>query len=401
MEWNSQFHRLVSLNEDLKKLLEKGYAVSIDSNYLVVRDIPYLDETGELKFGAFISKLVFVNEDIVKPHDHQMFFCGSHPYHLNGNRIANIGGGETKLDLRSTDLVVERSFSHKPLNKAGQFIDYVDHFEKIESYVMLFSGPAMEKYPDVFPYTFNQYDSIGDSVFKFSDTLTSRAEIGDLSQKFKDEVVAIIGLGGTGSYILDFLVKTPVKEIRGFDLDLFYIHNSFRSPGRLDKDEFGKSKAEVYQNRYGNFRTGLHLERKYILVDSVDDLTGVTFAFVCVDKGASRSDIFQLLVKKGIPFIDVGMGLNKDSGQIGGLLRTTYFPAENAQAVVDKKLAPMADYADDVYKVNIQISELNALNAALAVIKYKQIRGFYDDNKSYYNMLFEIKDLHNVGENEL
>ena len=51
----------------------------------------------------------------------------------------------------------------------------------------------------------------------FQDTLTSRAEITDLSAKFKDDVVAVIGLGGTGAYVLDFLVKTPVKEIRAFD----------------------------------------------------------------------------------------------------------------------------------------------------------------------------------------
>jgi hypothetical protein len=39
-------------------------------------------------------------------------------------------------------------------------------------------------------------------VFKFQDTLTSRAEIGDLSALFKDDVVALIGLGGTGAYVL-------------------------------------------------------------------------------------------------------------------------------------------------------------------------------------------------------
>ncbi|MDI2077801.1 hypothetical protein ABIF68_004213 [Bradyrhizobium japonicum] len=68
------------------------------------------------------------------------------------------------------------------------------------------------------PYTPRvDHDVIGDSVFKFRDTLTSHAEIGDLAALFKDEVIAIIGLGGTGCYILDFMVKTPVKEIRGLD----------------------------------------------------------------------------------------------------------------------------------------------------------------------------------------
>ena len=45
--------------------------------------------------------------------------------------------------------------------------------------------------------------------------------------------MAVIGLGGTGAYVLDFFVKTPVREIRAFDLDAFHVHNAFRSPGRL------------------------------------------------------------------------------------------------------------------------------------------------------------------------
>ena len=32
---------LVSRNDDLRRLVEKGYAVGFDSNYLIVRDIPY------------------------------------------------------------------------------------------------------------------------------------------------------------------------------------------------------------------------------------------------------------------------------------------------------------------------------------------------------------------------
>ena len=43
---------LVSHNQDLRKLVEKGYAVSIDSSNLVVRDIPYLDSAGTLQWGA-------------------------------------------------------------------------------------------------------------------------------------------------------------------------------------------------------------------------------------------------------------------------------------------------------------------------------------------------------------
>ena len=34
---------------------------------------------------------------------------------------------------------------------------------------------------------------------------------------------------------------------------------------------------------------------------------------------------------------------------------------------------------EDVYSSNIQVADLNALNAAMAVIKWKKIRGFYRD----------------------
>lgn len=397
MEWNSPLHQLASHNTDIQKLLDRGYALALDSSYLVVRDIPYLNEKGELNIGAIVSKLNFSDLDHATPHDHQIYFCGSHPCELSGLSISNLGGSEMTLTLASEDLKVERSFSNIPSGRS-----YTDHFEKIENYVALFSGPAMEKYPEqANPYTFRQYESITDSVFKIWDTLTSRAEIGDLASKFKEDVIAIIGLGGTGSYILDYLAKTPVKEIRGFDFDHFYVHNAFRSPGKVNSEEFGKRKAEVYQDRYDNFRHGLKLHPKFIMAESEADLEGVTFAFVCVDKGRSRADIFSLLVKMRIPFIDVGMGLNRYKGPIDGMLRTTYYPVELAQQIVDKRLAPMADYPDDVYKTNIQIAELNALNASMAVIKYKQIRGFYTDKAGYYNTLFSVDDLRNIGENDI
>jgi molybdopterin/thiamine biosynthesis adenylyltransferase len=386
------FQRLVNHNPDIRQLVEKGYALSFDSNYLVIRDIPYLDQDKTLQVGAIVSKLVFTDKDHVQLEDHQIFFCGYHPYQLDGAPIPNLGGGATTLALTSEDLVVQRSFSNKPAK------GFKNLFDKIESYVAIFSGPAMELY-DANPLTFRVNEETGDSVFCFNDTLTSRAEIGDLMSAYKEDVIAIIGLGGTGSYVLDFLVKTPVKEIRGFDLDRFHIHNAYRSPGKLEAEELDKRKADVYQKRYEGFRSGVNISAKFILSDSDADLQGVTFAFVCVDKGSSRREIFDVLMRLKIPFIDVGMGLNRDKGSIGGMLRTTYYGSESAVDVLAQKLSPMHDDPNDVYANNIQISELNALNACLAVIKFKQLRGFYTDDDAYYHMLLSLHDLHLVGEN--
>ena len=393
-------HQLVNHNEDIRKLVEHGYSVAFDNNYLVLRDIPYLDSEHRLQSGAIVTKLVFKDEFHVEQEDHQVFFAGSVPYEMQDGQIRNLGGGETHLTLSEacSDVVVQRSFSNKPA--VGKFQDF---FEKIESYVAIISGPAIEMYK-VTPYTFLMVKKSAadpDPIFRFPDTLSSRAEIIDLGMKLQDDIIAVIGLGGTGSYLLDFLVKTPVREIRAFDNDPFYIHNAFRSPGKLSPREFRKPKSEVYKGRYKNFRDGLSFFPKSIDATCNSDLNGVTFAFVCVDKGSSRSGIFDLLISKNIPFIDVGMGLVRKEGVLNGLVRTTYFPAHRAQEVRDKKVVEESDNRDDIYKSNIQISELNALNACMAVIKYKQIRGFYFEEVPFYNLAYEIGDMKIVGEDNI
>jgi hypothetical protein len=378
---------LANHNPDIQKLIDKGYAVRVDGPHLVIRDIPYLDSNGDLQIGAIIAKLEYIDKHRVKQDNHQVYFAGSSPYGLNGAPVPNLGDSPTRMVLNKPDVVVQRAFSNKPVGKKG----YPDFFEKIEHYVCLISGPAMERHGAT-PYTYRaDADVMENSVFKFHDTLTSRAEIGDLTPVFKEEIVAVIGLGGTGAYILDFLVKTPVLEIRGFDSDYYHVHNAYRSPGKLEEVDLGKSKAEVYFSRYENFRKGLSLQRKYIDKSCAADLAGVTFAFVCVDKGSARAEIFQLLKELRIPFIDVGIGVKRKQGRLAGSIRITYYSVDAMEVVFEKRLAPLADDPDDEYRNNIQIAELNAFNASLAVMKYKQVRGFYFDSDESYHFITVIE----------
>jgi hypothetical protein len=389
----------VSHNEDLRRLVDRGYAVALDSNYLVVRDVPYLDAERNLQIGAIVTKLKFIDQERVEQDDHQIFFAGSPPHGLDGKPIPNLSdrGAQLTLSEASKDVVIQRQFSNKPAS--GSFANF---FDKIESYVAIISGPAMELHR-ASPYTFRAVESVvRDSIFKFHDTLTSLAEITDLSAKFGDDVVAVIGLGGTGAYVLDFLVKTRVREIRGFDPDRFHIHNAYRSPGRLESAELDQTKAALYFKRYENFRNGLSIQPTFIDSSSGREIQGVTFAFVCVDKGSSRAGIFDLLNANRIPFIDVGIGLRRTKGgALNGQIRTTYYSIETAEQIRGMQLAPLHDGVDDIYRSNIQISELNALNACLAVIKFKQLRGFYSLDAPIYDLLFEIADLKIVAESQL
>lgn len=394
----SPFLTLVSLNPDLARLVEKGYAVDIDGGYLVVRDIPYLDDRANCCTGAIVTKLEFVDQHRVVQQDHQIFFAGSHPHNVDKSGVRNLGGSTCSLALGTgfEDVVVQRSFSNKP-KETGAFTDF---FEKIESYVRIISAPAMHCYPDATPYTFRQSgERPSASPFKLRDTLTSRAEINDLSLKFSDEVVTLIGLGGTGAYLLDFLVKTPVREIRGFDHDSYHVHNAFRSPGQLMEEDLGRKKAEVYAKRYDNFRHGLHLTSKAIDESCTADVDGSTFAFVSVDKGTARARIFDLLIGQKIPFIDVGMGLQRaDDGSLKGMMRLTYYPPDRAEAIRAENRAELNDPPDNMYRTNIQIAELNAMNAALAMVRYKQLKGFYASDEERYHMLMNIRSFKTAGE---
>ena len=116
------FHQLVNHNEDLRRLVEKGYAVAFDSNYLIVRDIPYLDSDGKLQIGAIVTKLEFIDQERVTQTDHQCFSPGLFLMALDGKPIPNLGGGPTQLALSeaSKDVVVQRSFSNKPMT-TGKF----------------------------------------------------------------------------------------------------------------------------------------------------------------------------------------------------------------------------------------------------------------------------------------
>jgi hypothetical protein len=136
------FQKLVSHNVDIRRLVEKGYAVAFDSNCMVIRDIPYLDVYNHSQIGAIVAKLVFIDQERVSQDDHQVFFAGSHPHNVDGTPIRNLGGGSALpvLSEACSDVVIQRSFSNKP-KPAGKFIDL---FEKIESYVSIISGPAIE-----------------------------------------------------------------------------------------------------------------------------------------------------------------------------------------------------------------------------------------------------------------
>lgn len=362
-----------SHSSDLKRLREEGYFVQIRGGLLILRELPYVTASQVIKTGTLISSLSLAG-DVTKPPDsHQVWFDGEFPCDANGAPLTGIGNGGQDYDL-GHGLTAKFHFSTRP--DGG----YPDYYEKMTHYANLLAGPAANLKPGTTARGFRSPDEEDDCVFNYTETASDRVGIGALTQRLAGETIAIIGLGGTGSYILDFVAKTPVREIRLFDQDEFLQHNAFRAPGAPSIEELREapSKVQYLKGIYSKMHRGIIAHETRIDETNVGLLDGVTFAFLCMDAGEAKRQIVQKLESIGDSFIDVGMGLELEEGSLGGILRVTASTPEKREHV--KERVSFDDgAANDIYASNIQVADLNALNAVLAVIKWKKLRGFYRD----------------------
>jgi hypothetical protein len=237
-----------------------------------------------------------------------------------------------------------------------------------------------------------------ESVFQYEDEATTHARIGAVVDKIRSQRIAIVGLGGSGSYVLDAVAKTPVAEIHLFDDDLLLKHNAFRSPGAATLDELNArpEKVEYHSAKYTAMHRHVIPHPERITADNVQELTSFDFVFISVDAGPDKRTIFEALRNASIPFVDTGMGIYQQGSSIGGIVRTsTSLPtqADPDWIMVDSGISFVED-DDDGYAQNIQIVELNMLNAAIAVIEWKQYFGFYFDFENEYTSNYTIDGNH-------
>ncbi|MEQ6390326.1 ThiF family adenylyltransferase [Bacillaceae bacterium S4-13-58] len=208
------------------------------------------------------------------------------------------------------------------------------------------------------------------------------------SDKLRSQRIAIIGLGGTGSYVLDLVAKTTVSEIYLFDGDEFLQHNAFRAPGAptFKQLEIKENKAVYFASIYSNMKKNIHPHSEYVTSDNVQLLLDYDFVFICIDEGEFKKDIIPHLLEHKIPFIDVGMDVkNVDNSLLADVRTTTVTPTQSDHITQRISLTSSINY---MYESNIQIAELNALNAALAVIKWKKQLGFYHDHRGEVNSIY-------------
>ncbi|CAN5277894.1 hypothetical protein BH10PSE14_BH10PSE14_18810 [soil metagenome] len=227
--------------------------------------------------------------------------------------------------------------------------------------------------------------------FVYPDTASPRVGIEAVSDRLAGGTVAIIGLGGTGSIVLDLISKTPAGRILLIDGDAAEQHNAFRWPGAMAIEDIqaGLTKVDYFAKVYGRMHTGIEAHAVHLTDETIGLLDDTDFVFVCVDSVAARAFIVPALEARGLPYIDCGLGLSLVDERLMGLIRvTTSTPAMRAH-VHERDRIPMTGDADDaLYRSNIQVADLNMLAGTLAVIQYKQLLGFYLDTGAEYHAIY-------------
>ena len=221
--------------------------------------------------------------------------------------------------------------------------------------------------------------------FKIPNTFEARAAVGPVQDRIRDQRITIIGLGGTGAYVLDLVAKTPVMEIHLLDSDDVNWHNFIRAPGAPTAEEIESRhkgrlrKVDYYYSKYASLREGIHPHAARVDSPSTfgEFLSAhpIDYAFVCIDQLADgdspRQDVvYCALSEAAVPFIDSGVSITLDDHAVRGVVTTSAYAAG---CVAWKEAIPNARVKGNVpgYR-NVQLPEVNALAASLAVMEWRR-----------------------------
>ncbi|MDX3803061.1 ThiF family adenylyltransferase [Streptomyces sp. AK04-3B] len=357
---------------DLSRLLDEGFDVVVQAGHLLVRHIPYVTEARTIEYGFLAYPVTASGDRVVSDTDHRIWFGGSTPCDEHGRRLA-MANPESRAIAEG--LQANFMLSSKPTPNG-----YPDQYSKVTAYARMVADQAQAIDSSVTPTPGAAWQEIDDDTpFVYRDTATSRAGLAAVNRRYRGHRIVIIGLGGTGSYILDQVSKTEVDSILVVDGDTFDNHNAFRAPGAatLDTLRDRPNKAAYFAAVYSNMHRGITACEEYLDEDNLEILQGATFVFLASDDAAAKPVIMDWLEARDVPFIDVGLGIDETDGRLGGLLRvTTSLPGRREQA---RRRIPIPALERDDYGRNIQTADLNGLNAMFAVIRWKRYVGTYAD----------------------
>ena len=150
-------------------------------------------------------------------------------------------------------------------------------------------------------------------------------------------------------------------------------------------------------------RTGIVAHTEHVDSNKIEALLELDFIFVSIDDNPTKRWLLPALQAGKVAFIDVGMGIERADEKLLGVIRTSLSTPEKGLYApqAEKVKAGIVQQERGEYERNVQIVELNALNAALAVIRWKKFKGFYLDLEGEMQSAYTLDGNHLANSGQL
>ena len=303
-------------------------------------------------------------------------------YHADGTRIGNHVGGDGKT---WSNISIKKGVPGRPEPDETAH-DLLHRYAKHVIGAVAAAGHS-ETVSNALP-----------DPFHIPNTFEARAGIAPVQDHIRGDRIAIIGLGGTGSFLLDIIAKTPLLEIHLLDSDCVDWHTLMRAPGVPTVKEMEQVRAGsllkvyYYRSKYLAFRDGIHAHP--VRVEDSDSFAkfvaehAIDFVFISIDQltegdSARQDAVYKAVSSAGVPFIDSGVSIAIEDCSVRGAVTTTAYEAGSdiwESAVPNARL-----HGDAPGYSNVQLPEVNAAAALFAVMEWRRRTGQYvSETPSFY-----------------
>jgi len=178
-----------ALSPHVQRLVDEKYAVSIDGQYIVVDNVPYVSAAGVVSRAAIIS--AYHEKDGVENFgDHTVWFTGSVPCTPTGQSLAHVLVADTNSTLVAGRQALCRfSYKSERSDTLDNIYNKLTHYvRKLQSYVSAIDPTASAAGEGSISVRQQR------SVFHYPNTAVARAGLDAYEEKLKLAKVAIVGL---------------------------------------------------------------------------------------------------------------------------------------------------------------------------------------------------------------
>jgi tRNA A37 threonylcarbamoyladenosine dehydratase len=128
-------------------------------------------------------------------------------------------------------------------------------------------------------------------------------------QRFQQAHIAVIGLGGVGSWVVEALARSAIGELTLIDLDNIAESNVNRQIHAMS-GEFGRAKVEAMAERVRliNPACTLHMIEDFVTQDNLTEILNksISYVFDCIDNFRTKAAMVAYCRRNKIKIVTVG-----------------------------------------------------------------------------------------------